>query len=70
MDGGTTTAAYQSQESIAESALGLHNLHQFVYYTLYETALNVLHIVAVEILFSYTDKMYSFHRCITQNNKQ
>lgn len=46
MDRGTTTAAYQSQESIAESALGLHNLHQFVYYTLYETALTVLHIVA------------------------
>lgn len=40
-----TTVVYQSRESIAESALGSHNLHQFVYYTLYETALKVLHIV-------------------------
>lgn len=45
MNRGTTTVVYQSQESIAESALGSHNLHQFVYFTLYETAPKVLHVV-------------------------
>lgn len=50
MNRGTTTVVYQSQESIAESALGSHNLHQFVYSTLYETAPKVLHIVPDPIL--------------------
>lgn len=45
MNRGTTTVVYQSPESIAESERGLHNLHQFVYYTLYETDLDVLYIV-------------------------
>lgn len=45
MNRGTTTVVYQSRESIAESALGSHNLHQFVYFTLYETAPKALHIV-------------------------
>lgn len=45
MNRGTTTVVYQSRESIAESALGSHNLYQFIYFTLYETAPKVLHIV-------------------------
>lgn len=45
MNRGTTTVVYQSRESIAESALGSHNLNQFVYFTLYKTAPKVLHIV-------------------------